>query len=56
MHKRLGAIRQCSQGGQNAKFIRRFQQIERALNERGSSLSEASIEEMEALWQEAKRQ
>lgn len=40
----------------NAKFQRRFRYVERVLLERGSSLEEATLEEMEALWQEAKRQ
>jgi MazG family protein len=36
----------------NAKFRRRFAHVEESL---GKPLKEASIEEMEALWQEAKR-
>jgi tetrapyrrole methylase family protein/MazG family protein len=39
----------------NAKFRERFGFIERRLAEQGRSLQEANIEEMEALWQEAKR-
>jgi ATP diphosphatase len=39
----------------NAKFERRFQAIERALADRGRSLEEADLEEMERLWNEAKR-
>ena len=39
----------------NAKFRRRFGYIERKLAERGSSLKDSNIQEMEALWQEAKR-
>ena len=39
----------------NAKFRERFGYIERALAARGRKLEESSIEEMEALWQEAKR-
>ncbi len=39
----------------NAKFERRFRHIERTLAERGRALGEASLEEMEALWTEAKR-
>ncbi|MDT5156450.1 MAG: nucleoside triphosphate diphosphatase [Acidobacteriota bacterium] len=38
----------------NRKFRRRFQYIERGLRERGRALGEATIEEMEELWQEAK--
>jgi ATP diphosphatase len=38
----------------NAKFIRRFSAIERGLAEAGKTLGEASLDEMEALWQRAK--
>jgi ATP diphosphatase len=38
----------------NAKFERRFRAIEDALRARGRRLEEASLDEMEALWQEAK--
>jgi ATP diphosphatase len=40
--------------GTNAKFERRFGYIERALAARGRSLESASLEEMDALWNEAK--
>jgi len=39
----------------NAKFRRRFGYMERKLAERGKTTRESSIEEMEALWQEAKK-
>lgn len=39
----------------NAKFRRRFGYIERKLAERGKTLADSNLEEMEALWQEAKR-
>ena len=38
----------------NAKFRQRFGYIERKLAERGKKPADATIEEMEALWQEAK--
>jgi len=38
----------------NAKFRRRFGYIERKLAGRGATLEDSNIEEMEALWQEAK--
>jgi MazG family protein len=38
----------------NRKFRRRFRHIERGLKARGRELGEATIEEMEELWQEAK--
>lgn len=39
----------------NRKFRRRFGYLEEKLGEAGKALNESSIEEMEALWQEAKR-
>jgi ATP diphosphatase len=39
----------------NAKFIERFARIEAALAAVGRTPAEASLDEMEALWQEAKR-
>jgi nucleoside triphosphate diphosphatase len=39
----------------NLKFERRFGHIERSLRQAGRSLQEASFDEMEALWHEAKR-
>jgi MazG family protein len=39
----------------NAKFRKRFSHVEQGIAERGKQLSDSSIEEMEALWQEAKR-
>jgi tetrapyrrole methylase family protein/MazG family protein len=39
----------------NAKFRERFGYIERKLAERGKKPGDSNIEEMEALWQEAKR-
>jgi tetrapyrrole methylase family protein/MazG family protein len=38
----------------NAKFRRRFQHVEEGLEAQGKSPRDASIDEMEALWQEAK--
>ena len=40
----------------NRKFRERFGYLEQRLLAQGRSLAEASIEEMEALWQEAKRE
>ncbi|MHC2334543.1 nucleoside triphosphate pyrophosphohydrolase [Bradyrhizobium sp. USDA 4454] len=39
----------------NAKFERRFAYIERALAAKGRSLDDATLEEMDVLWNEAKR-
>ena len=41
--------------GANAKFVRRFKMIESGLRAQGHSCEDASLEEMEALWQDAKR-
>ncbi len=40
----------------NRKFRRRFEQIERRLAEQGRTADEASLAEMDALWDEAKRE
>lgn len=40
----------------NAKFRRRFAHVEAGLSAQGKTPRQASIEEMESLWQEAKRQ
>ena len=40
--------------GTNEKFRMRLHAVERALEQAGSSLEEASLDEMEALWQRAK--
>ncbi len=39
----------------NEKFRRRFQQVESGILERGRSLHESSLQEMDALWEDAKR-
>jgi ATP diphosphatase len=38
----------------NAKFTRRFRHIEAALAAKGTKPGDASLDEMEALWQDAK--
>ncbi|HET6388144.1 nucleoside triphosphate pyrophosphohydrolase [Hyphomicrobium sp.] len=40
--------------GANDKFVRRFAHIENALSERGKAPEQSSLEEMDALWDEAK--
>jgi len=45
-----GALRRA-----NAKFERRFRQIERRLAERGMAPQEASLEQLDVLWEEVKR-
>jgi MazG family protein len=39
----------------NAKFRKRFSHVEQSLADRGRKLSDSSLDEMEQLWQEAKR-
>lgn len=39
----------------NAKFRRRFGHVEKSLQARGKNLSESNVQEMEEIWQEAKR-
>lgn len=41
-------------GGTNEKFRSRFHYVERALEASGSTLEKATLDEMEALWQQAK--
>ncbi|HML31019.1 MAG TPA: MazG nucleotide pyrophosphohydrolase domain-containing protein, partial [Hyphomicrobium sp.] len=40
--------------GANRKFVRRFAHIEKVLAERGKTPSQSTLEEMDALWDEAK--
>jgi len=37
------------------RFLKRFSHIETKIRERGKTLGEASLEEMDLLWEEAKR-
>ena len=48
-HRSENALRSA-----NAKFMRRFSHIERRLADAGKALEDASLAEMEALWNEAK--
>jgi ATP diphosphatase len=41
--------------GTNAKFRRRFAHVEEGIEASGKTLREATMEEMESLWQDAKR-
>ena len=40
----------------NLRFKRRFAHVEQGAREQGKKVSELSLDEMESLWQEAKRQ
>jgi ATP diphosphatase len=52
--RHVGADPDQALRGTNAKFERRFGYIERAMAAQGRSLESASLEEMDALWNEAK--
>ncbi len=52
--RHVGADPELALRATNAKFERRFGYIERKLTVQGRSLEEASLDEMEALWNEAK--
>jgi len=53
--RHLGLDAEAALQGANAKFVRRFEHVERRLRDEGRSPSEASLEEMDRLWDEAKR-
>jgi ATP diphosphatase len=52
--RHFGADPEMALRGANTKFERRFAHIERALAANGRSLDEASLDEMDGLWNEAK--
>ena len=54
--RHVGADPESALRGTNAKFERRFGYIERALAAQGRSLESASLDEMDALWNDAKRE
>jgi ATP diphosphatase len=54
--RHVGADPDAALRATNAKFERRFAYIERALAAKGRSLEGATLEEMDALWNEAKRE
>jgi ATP diphosphatase len=52
--RHLGIDSEAALAGTNEKFRARFHHVERALEASGRTLEEASLDEMEALWQQAK--
>ncbi len=54
--RHVGADPDMALRGTNAKFERRFGYIEQELDAQGRSLESASLMEMDALWNDAKRQ
>lgn len=53
--RHLGIKSEQALRGTNQKFERRFKFIETSLEQQDKSLSESSLDEMEALWQQAKQ-
>ena len=53
--RHLGIDPEAAMAGANGKFSRRFQAVEAAFEERNHGLAEATLEEMEDVWQEVKR-
>ena len=39
----------------NKKFINRFKKVEKGIKEQGKEIDDATLEEMDAIWNEAKR-
>ena len=54
LSRKLGVEPEDALRGANAKFVRRFRYIEEALAAKGSSPEASTLEEMDALWNEAK--
>jgi MazG family protein len=52
--RKLGIDPEVALEGTNVKFEKRFRHLEKTLAERGTSLDEASLDEMNGLWEEAK--
>ncbi|MGA1495642.1 MAG: MazG nucleotide pyrophosphohydrolase domain-containing protein, partial [Rhodothermales bacterium] len=56
-HARLSGINpENALARTNAKFIRRFQGVEKALEAEGSSLVDATLEEMDVHWERIKKE
>lgn len=56
MARHLGIDAEAALQGANAKFVSRFRHVESRLREQGRAPSEATLDEMDALWDEAKRE
>lgn len=52
--RKLGLDPEAALAGANRKFRQRFHHVERKVRERGGALGEVSLDELEALWEEAK--
>ena len=53
--RRLGISPESALETSSIKFVRRFNEIERVIRDRGEELDQTSLVEMEHLWQESKR-
>jgi len=53
--RHLGVDAESALQGANARFMRRFEHIERRITADGRTLEDAPLEEMDRLWDEAKR-
>ena len=53
--RHLGIESETALRAANAKFTRRFESIERALATQGKTPEQSNLEEMDALWDAAKR-
>ena len=54
--RHLGVNPEIALSQANKKFIKRFQFVEKKLKEEGKDLNQASLEEMDRIWEEAKKQ
>jgi tetrapyrrole methylase family protein/MazG family protein len=54
--RHLGVNPEIALNQANKKFIRRFQFIEKRLKEEGKDLKQCSLDEMDKIWEEAKKQ
>jgi ATP diphosphatase len=54
--RKLDVDPEAALAGTNRKFRHRFEQVEKGLAARGKSTAEATLEEMDALWEAAKRE
>ena len=53
--RHLEVLPEAALGSSNRKFVQRLSAVEAALDEQGRSLEDADMNELEALWQRAKK-
>lgn len=54
--RHLGVNPEIALNQANKKFIQRFQSVEKKLKEKGKELKQASLDEMDRIWEEVKKQ